>query len=311
MKCPKCNEEVKPHWKICPNCDYRPKRCSREGCHTGWLPEYAHFCPGCGSPVKGEESLNLKPAIEEFIRKRSNATSDFTSNDEAKQLTITFEGVEFDMIRVEAGSFTMGDDKEGDCPSHGVILTKDYLIGKTPVTQELWETLMGENPSEFKGGDHPVENISWEVCQRFIRKLNEMTGMRFRLPTEAEWEFAARGGNLSGDYEYAGSESVDDVAWYRDNSDGGTHPVLEKAPNELGIYDMSGNVWELCADWYDSDYYNISPQRNPSGPAKGSIHVARGGSWRNVAKFCRISCRFNYSHNFGNSRLGFRLALSE
>ncbi len=154
---------------------------------------------------------------------------------------------------------------------------------------------------------YPVEYVNYEMCQNFIAKLNEMTGKNFRLPTEAEWEFAARGGNESQGYIYAGGNIIGDVAWYEDNSDNETHVVATKAPNELGIYDMSGNVWEWCSDWYGD--YSAEAQTNPTGPASGDEKVMRGASWCGSAKKCRITKRFKASTGFGDDDIGLRLAL--
>ena len=224
----------------------------------------------------------------------------------------TIEGVAFKMIRVEGGIFTMGA-KEGDSeaftveqPAHQVMLSS-YSIGETAVTQALWEAVMGGNPSDFKGADHPVEQVSWDDCQEFIRKLNEKTNRKFRLPTEAEWEFAARGGNKSKGYKYAGSNDIDSVAWYDGNSGAETHPVAQKQPNELGLYDMSGNVWEWCQDWYGK--YSNNSQTNPTGPESGDNRVVRGGSWNDYAWSCRASCRIDYAPSIRSYDLGLRLAL--
>ena len=178
--------------------------------------------------------------------------------------TIYVGDVNIEMVKVEGGTFDMGATKEqeepwdSEKPVHKVTLSS-FSIAKTEVTQELWQAVMGNNPSYFKGSNLPVEVVSWNDCQEFIRKLNAMTGYNFRLPTEAEWEFAARGGNKSQHYQYSGSNDVGSVAWYGDNSGGKTHPVATKAPNELGIYDMSGNVWEWCEDWYGSYSSNATP----------------------------------------------------
>lgn len=202
------------------------------------------------------------------------------------QKTITVNGVSFDMVLVEAGTFTMGTDKTlyDENPAHKVTLAKNYYIGKTEVTQALWEAVMGENPSEDKGASKPVHNISWNDCEPFLSKLNTLTGLSFRLPTEAEWEYAARGGNRSCNYVYSGSNDVDEVSWNGENSNT-VHAVATKKPNELGIYDMSGNVCEYCSDWYDDNYYKHSPQIDPTGPNNGEKRVVRGGNW-----FCVASC---------------------
>ena len=167
---------------------------------------------------------------------------------------------------------------------------------------------MGSNPSYFEGDNLPVEQVSWDDCQEFIRKLNSLTGKKFRLPTEAEWEYAARGGNESQGYKYAGSDNIDDVAWYdEDLHEGSTHEVDTKSPNELGLYDMSGNVWEWCNDWYGD--YSPDAQTNPTGPGSGSYRVFRGGSWDYFAGGCRVSFRYIISPDFRDDSLGLRLAL--
>ncbi len=228
-------------------------------------------------------------------------------------LSFTVGGVTFKMIKVEHGTFTMGatpemEDPDGDeNPAHKVTLTKDYYIAETQVTQALWQAVMGSNPSSFKGDMNPVEEVSWNDCQEFIKKLNQMTGKNFRLPTEAEWEFAARGGNKSKHTQYAGSSSLDEVAWYYDNSGSETHPVAQKKPNELGLYDMSGNVWEWCNDWFG--YYSNTPSTDPQGPTSGSGRVSRGGSWRYNARYCRLSGRNWRNPEFRYDSIGLRLAL--
>ena len=167
---------------------------------------------------------------------------------------------------------------------------------------------MGNNPSYFKGAQLPVETVSWNDCQIFISRLNAKTGKNFRLPTEAEWEYAARGGH-SGGSKYAGSDKIKDVAWCAANSHGSSHDVGIKNPNCLGIYDMSGNVWEWCNDFYDENYYKNSTADNPAGPAQGTYHVHRGGSWRSGAWYCRVSNRNADDPGYSYSSLGFRLAL--
>lgn len=224
------------------------------------------------------------------------------------------DGISVDMVRVEAGTFTMGataemkDPDDWEKPTHRVTLTNDYYIGKYEVTQVLWQAVMGNNPSKFKGDNLPVEQVSWEDCQKFLSKLNRITGKTFRLPTEAEWEYATRGGNKSRGYQYSGSNNLSDVAWIRDNSGKKTHAVGTKQPNELGIYDMSGNVWEWCQDWYGE--YSSSSQINPTGANDGFRRVYRGGSWNNEVWGCRSSCRYDYTPGLCGY-LGLRLVLSE
>ena len=222
------------------------------------------------------------------------------------------------MVKVEGGTFTMGATSEqgGDAdsdekPAHQVTLS-NFFIGKYEVTQEEWQAVIGRNPSRFKGSNKPVEKVCWNECQYFIRALNLLTGLNFSLPTEAQWEYAARGGNRSKGYKYSGSNNVDDVAWHSGNSktngEKQTHEVGTMMPNELGLYDMSGNVWEWCSDWYGS--YSSGSQTNPTGPYSGSAHVLRGGSWYNIAGSCRVSGRNDYSPDIRGSNTGLRLALN-
>ena len=225
------------------------------------------------------------------------------------------DGISIDMVRVEAGTFTMGataemkDPWDSEKPTHRVTLTNDYYIGKYEVTQALWKAVMGKKPSKFKGDNLPVEQVSWDDCQKFISKLNRITGKTFRLPTEAEWEYAARGGNKSRGYQYSGSNNLSDVAWYDYNSGNKTHAVGTKQPNELGIYDMSGNVWELCQDRYER--YSSSSQINPTGANSGSDRVIRGGCWIKTAWGCRSSYRDAKMSNVRSNICGLRLVLSE
>ena len=204
------------------------------------------------------------------------------------------DGVTFTMIKVTGGTFKMGSDRssENATPIHDVTLS-DYYIGENEVTQELWQVVMGYNPSYHKGSKRPVDNVSWQDCQTFIKKLNELTGHAFRLPTEAEWEFAAKGGIWSEDFIYSGSNDIDNVAWYGGNSyysgDYETKNVGTKAPNELGIYDMTGNVEEYCQDWYGE--YSGSHQINPTGPVTGSKHIQRGGSFASREFACTTTFR--------------------
>ena len=224
-------------------------------------------------------------------------------------------GISIDMVKVDAGSFMMGATSEmqnpyGDeTPVHQVILTNDYYMGKYEVTQALWQAVMGNNPSKFKGDNLPVESVSWKDCQKFISKLNKKTGRKFRLPTEAEWEYAARGGKKSRGYQYSGSSNISDVAWYAGNSSNKTHPVGTKQANELGLYDLSGNVWEWCQDCHGS--YVSSSQTNPIGVESGTFRVRRGGSWLNSAWGCRSSYRYCDAPDYRFNYIGLRLVLSE
>ena len=237
-------------------------------------------------------------------------------------LDFTVNGVTFTMVLVEGGTFMMGATAEQtgaddwEKPAHRVTLS-DYYIGQTEVTQALWEAVMGETPAsdgfqwepEFGLGDnYPAYFISYDDVLSFISKLNSLTGRTFRMPTEAEWEYAARGGNKSKGYLYSGGNTLDNVGWYDDNSDKTTHPVAQKAANELGLYDMSGNVCEWCSDWDGT--YSSSSQTNPKGPSTGSGRVVRGGSWGIYAAPCRVAHRGSYSPSGRGSGGGVRLALS-
>ena len=228
-------------------------------------------------------------------------------------LSLTVNGVSFDMVYVEGGSFDMGatyeqggDAWDNEKPVHRVTLS-GYYIGMYEVTQELWEAVMGSNPSYFKGAQNPVESVSWNDCKEFISRLDSLTGKKFRLPTEAEWEYAARGGNKSLHYKYSGSGNIGKVAWYTENSGNSTHAVGTKTANELGIYDMSGNVWEWCSDWYGD--YSAGAQTNPQGPSAGSRRVLRGGSCYGNAGLCRVSSRDYNGPGYGLHILGLRLVL--
>ena len=227
---------------------------------------------------------------------------------------------EIEMVFVQGGTYNMGCTYEqgNDCsddekPAHQVTLS-DYYIGKYEVTQGLWKKVMGSNPSKFIscGDDCPVESVSWDDCQTFISKLNQLTGKKYRLPTEAEWEYAARGGRgvarIVQQTKYAGSNALDEVAWYDGNSDGKTHTVGSKKPNALGVYDMSGNVWEWCNDWYDK--YSISGVKNPQGAKAGSGRVIRGGSWYGNGFYDRVSSRDSRNPSYSYNNYGIRLVFS-
>jgi len=255
-------------------------------------------------------------------------------NPPAEIMPFVVNSIPFKMILVEGGTFTMG--LEGDFsqmyggtyiqayeqPAHQVQLSS-YYIGETEVTQELWLTVMGTNPSNFTAANgnydnltRPVESVSWDDCQEFIAKLNEMTGLNFRLPTDAEWEFAAKGGTKSLGYKYSGSNTLDDVAWCGSNNgsggsfDFGPKAVATKAPNELGIYDMSGNVNEWCQDWFAK--YGYYAQVDPTGPESGTKKVWRGGAWKNSGEVndYRVTFRRAYSPSTKTNCTGLRLALS-
>jgi formylglycine-generating enzyme required for sulfatase activity len=202
-------------------------------------------------------------------------------------------GIVDEMVFVEGGQFLMGsvDGKSDKKPMHRVQLPH-YYIGKYEVTQKLWQEIMGNNPSNFKGClECPVENVSWEDVKQFLQKLSVVTGKSFRLPTEAEWEYAARGGKQSLQTQYSGSNRLNEVGWYDSNSENKSHPTGQKKANELGLYDMSGNVWEWCSDWYDENYYVYSPNINPLGADRGQLRAIRGGCLRDNSGYCRVTDR--------------------
>ena len=245
----------------------------------------------------------------------SSASSSMSSGSNTISIPVK-NGISIDMVKVEAGTFMMGatsemkDPYDNEKPVHQVTLTNDYYMGMYEVPQTLWEAVMGSNPSAYKGDNLPVEMVSWNDCQEFISKLNSLTGRKFRLPTEAEWEYAAHGGKKSRGYQYSGNSNISDVAWYDGNSGSKPHPVGTKQANELGIYDMSGNVYEWCSDWYGS--YSSSSQTNPTGADSGLGRVVvRGGSWYDNARGCRLSYRGSITPFYRGNDLGLRLALSE
>ncbi|HLP50046.1 MAG TPA: formylglycine-generating enzyme family protein [Chitinophagales bacterium] len=225
------------------------------------------------------------------------------------------EAIENRMIRVEGGEFTMGCPAETDStcyywekPAHKVKLSTFYMA-KYAVTQKEWQAIVGDKPWFSKDcAECPVENVSWYDAQIFISKLNQLTGKFYRLPTEAEWEYAARGGNKSKNYKFAGGNNLNLVGWYEGNSNKVSHPVGAKLPNELGLYDMSGNVWQWCSDWFDDKYYSTSPAENPQGPGRDSYRACRGGSWWSEEKDCRLSNRDRYPPDARDDDVGFRIA---
>lgn len=228
--------------------------------------------------------------------------------------TFTVEGVSFTMVPVDGGIFMMGatseqeDPDDDELPTHQVTLS-NYYIGETEVTQALWEAVMKQNPALMQGSNRPVEYVTWPMCQTFITQLSALTGQKFRLPTEAEWEFAARGGNKTKTTQYSGSASLHLVGWDTDNSSNVTHDVKSRQANELGIYDMSGNVAEWCQDWMGT--YTSTPQTDPAGPMSGQRRVVRGGSWNSYSSSdCRVTARSSNIPEARNNSLGFRLALT-
>lgn len=223
--------------------------------------------------------------------------------------TLYAQAPTFNMILVEGGTFTMGNDKgyPNEKPPHEITISSFYL-SETEVTQDDWEKVMGSNPSVVKGGDLPVTNVNYDEVLEFLTKLNAMGGGKYRLPTEAEWEFAAKGGNKSKGYTVAGGDDPNAVAWFRDNSKKEIKPVRRKKKNELGFYDMSGNVWEWTSDFFDPNFYASSPSKDPKGPASGAFRVLRGGSASDAANAMRVSGRFSSFPQVKSGVFGFRVA---
>jgi formylglycine-generating enzyme required for sulfatase activity len=260
--------------------------------------------------ITGPTGSTSKPPKKKPPKKKpTQPTTPSVNTSPRADEVITVRGVSFKMIVVQGGTFQMGsndsDASDDEKPVHQVTLNT-FSIGETEVTQELWQAVMGNNPSKFKGPKRPVEQVSWERCQKFIQRLNSLTGRNFRLPTEAEWEYAAHGGKRSNGYKYSGSSDIANVAWYYDNSGSQTHDVGTKRANELGLYDMTGNVWEWCQDWYGK--YSSSAQTNPKGPSSGSYRVIRGCSGNLNASYCRVSDRSSNPPSANYSFNGLRLA---
>ncbi|MDY0197139.1 MAG: SUMF1/EgtB/PvdO family nonheme iron enzyme [Tenuifilaceae bacterium] len=279
--------------------------------------------PWTGTLAFGNNTLRLvngKKVVEEIIAVRRGGQDRWDYDViEFDNFTETAANLNLEMVSVRGGTYTMGciSEKKGDCypsekPAH-LVTVNDFYMGKYEVTQAQWYAIMGNNPSLFSGCDNcPVEQVSWYDIQEFLEKLNRITGKNYRLPSEAEWEYVAKGGVQSNEYKYAGSNNIRKVAWYTKNSEYKTHPVGSKTPNKLGIYDLNGNVWEWCNDWYSDSYYGSSSSINPQGPTSGSGRVQRGGSWRMSAGVSRITYRSYLDTDPSNrsNDVGFRLVLS-
>ena len=317
---PRCPVGVSPQvWKAVEKA-MRPSRKLR-------FQTVAEFITAFGVVSPQRQGVRITTELDEETKVLETPPGKIAIKESFKKYTVN--GVSFEMVLVQPGKFTMGATSEmmnpwdDEKPAHFVTLTKHYYLGKTVVTQALWKAVMGSNPARFNGktfwksimgkeidnscDNRPVESVCWNACQEFITKLNMLTGQSFRLPTEAEWEFAARGGNQSRHCQFSGSDDFKEVAWYVMNSGNATHDVATKQPNELGLYDMSGNVWEWCEDWYG--LYDGSEKTDPTGPATGVYRIARGGSWRVIPRRLR-SCGRSYElPDISVDHLGFRLAL--
>lgn len=298
---------------------------------NGWIKKCKTAAKKKRKPSRAADTSSEEESTQPSVQPASNphvpvsaAQAARNRKKELEKRTINVGEVSFTMVKVEAGTFVAGSGEDGSARHH-ITLTDDYYIGETEVTQALWMAVMGDNPSEFKDNkvmgfikkklksnnkyaNYPVENVSWNDCQAFIERLNAMTGLNFRLPTEAEWEYAARGGNRTFNHSYCGGNNVQEVAWFLENSERSTHPVGGKAPNELGLYDMGGNVAEWCANYIYA--YPSTRETNPQGPETGSIRAYRGGSWHSDASYCGFSL---YRPGAGdadkNSETGLRLVM--
>jgi len=257
--------------------------------------------------------------------------SEVTDQPISPVMNLTDYSFEIDMQFVKGGHFLMGYSRSSIKMKPHEVTLSDFSIAKYETTQKQWISIMGSNPSKNVGDQYPVENVSWDDVQVFISKLNEQTGKNYRLPTEAEWEYAARGGanyDSENPMKYSGSNTIDDVAWFWRNSGDEyltgrfdiestrinnckTKSVGQKEPNSIGIYDMTGNVWEWCSDWYSEDYYTYSSKSNPLGPDNGKTRVSRGGGYVSKQKYCPVYFRFSGIPKFGYNYSGFRLVLSD
>ena len=245
-------------------------------------------------------SLGESTSIQNIAHQINSTTSSFTE----ERITIPIkEGVCIEMVKVEKGTISFGKGIKG-ITKFVANVSNDYYIGKFEVTQALWQAVMGSNPAKNKGDNLPVEKVTWTECQDFIKKLNELTGKNFRLPTALEWVYAARGGSKSSGYKYSGSNKLSEVAWFDSNSKDKTHPVGTKMPNELGLYDMSGNVWEWCQDLGKST-------KKSSKSLHGASRILCGGSWSDNAKYCTSLYLDEKPESFYSIYMGMRLALSE
>ncbi len=286
------------------------------------VPSARKYCDAALKELRSVSTTYLDIASKNSLTKLAGEIENFKKNlwsGPGKGDNFKIPGLGMKFVYVSPGSFKMGsnDGDRDEKPVHLVTLNRGYWIGKYEVTQKEYQEFTGTNPSNFKGNNNPVECVSWDDAVKFCERLTERErkagrlpeGYVYRLPTEAEWEYAARGGNKSRGYKYSGSNDLDRVGWYDSNSEKKAHGVGMKSPNELGIYDMSGNVWEWCNDWYGKSYYSSSPNTAPNGPSSGSYRVDRGGCWTYYAKYSRIAVRDRSSPDSTDYYLGFRVVL--
>lgn len=314
MRCPNpnCNKELSYEWKSCPFCGFKLIKDDNPKRPPEWSQEIR-----LGSEVENIQGRD--PQEKDSSYQPANPSVKDSSTHSGEDLIIPIGNVSFKMIHVKGGKFQMGATPEQGFsllfldarkPVHTVILS-DFFLGETVVTKGLWRNVTGEEFAQTNELNLPKDNVSWYDCNNFIQKLNQITGKIFRLPTEAEWEYAARGGKYGSlsMYKYAGDNDIDAVAWYEDNSDGKTHPVKTKKPNKLGLYDMSGNVEEWCSDYWHGKYSG-QRQTNPQGPTSGHSRVCRGGNYSSIKLGCQVSTRNAWHPEYDFCAIGFRLALS-
>ncbi len=305
ISCPRCGEPVEKNWKICPVCENPLMLLICPGCNKK-VKEHWKRCPFCETKLFCSSCGNRL----NFETRTCLSCNSLESSQESNVLTEPVTHMEF--IFVPEGNFMMGDifgdGFENELPLHQVHLNSFY-IGRYQVTQAQWNNLMPENPSRFIGDDRPVERVSFEAVMTFIQRLTEANKRRYRflLPTEAQWEYAARSGGR--DEKFAGANRFDNVAWCEENSGNSTNPVGKKSPNGLGLYDMSGNVWEWCCDYFIDNAYHYHQKNNPFYDTKGPDRVIRGGGWNTDAWSVRCARRFGFPSQYFGSALGFRLVL--
>lgn len=317
MKCPECNNIVPDGSMFCNHCGHKFEqentiKCPNSECgHL--IPADSKFCPDCGKQIIIKDNdYNISNSYianhKQKKYKRDNTIDEVPITPriiEPKDIRIG--NITIRMIYVSGGEFLMGGKIRGNSPLHKVKVD-DFMCCETPVTQALWYYVMRSNPSYNSGANKPVEQVSWDDCNQFITKLNKLTNMCFRFLTEAEWEYAAKGGVYSKGYRFSGSNDLDAVSWFSDNSNGMSHDVKCKKPNELGLYDMSGNVWEWCYDRL-GEYPNYL-QKNPKGPSCGNNRICRGGDFKDKTEYCDVTFRFNAVQSSTSYRVGLRLACS-
>jgi formylglycine-generating enzyme required for sulfatase activity len=270
---------------------------------TSWKGPLAKVQGAVGKNISSGENAIIWQVLEELEELSSDRVK-------FKVTSVGKQPFEPEMVFVEGGSFIMGseDFNDDEKPVHEVILSP-FSIGRFEITQAQWKAVMGQNPSVYKNcNDCPIESVSWSDIQVYLSKINKITGKKYRLPTEAEWEYAAGGGNNNITYHFSGSNDLKEIAWYGENSENKPHVVGSKNANNLGIYDMSGNVWEWCSDYYGE--YSSKSEYDPMGSDFGEFRVIRGGSWAHLRSDCRITMRVMFPENTKLKTLGFRLALS-